>query len=235
MPSEMQRRSFLRLALVGIGGVSLGVPLSACGAGSPSDAAPDPTRGPRPARAGGGGRILLAYFSRPGENYWNGGRRDLKVGANPLPSIVGYDTILLASPIWNITAPMIMSTFAESYDFSGKTVHPVTTHAMSGLGTTREDYALQCRGRTHRHRIRDPRRRCPVRRDGRRRVAASSTPARRLRRSRLTPSGSPLLQIRSAPPAAAAGSCLWSSSQQRRYGQSGSSPRCPFPPRSSEG
>lgn len=36
---------------------------------------------------------------------------------------------------------MIMTTFAESYDFTGKTVHPVTTHAMSGLGTTERDYA----------------------------------------------------------------------------------------------
>ena len=26
------------------------------------------------------GRILLAYFSRPGENYYYGGRRDLDVG-----------------------------------------------------------------------------------------------------------------------------------------------------------
>ena len=41
---------------------------------------------------------------------------------------------------------MIMSTFAERYDFSGKTVHPVTTHAMSGLGTTPDDYAESCRG-----------------------------------------------------------------------------------------
>jgi hypothetical protein len=41
---------------------------------------------------------------------------------------------------------MIMSTFAERYDFSGTTVLPVTTHAMSGLGTTSEDYARVCRG-----------------------------------------------------------------------------------------
>lgn len=27
-----------------------------------------------------GERVLLAYFSRPGENYWYGGRRNLKVG-----------------------------------------------------------------------------------------------------------------------------------------------------------
>jgi hypothetical protein len=41
---------------------------------------------------------------------------------------------------------MIMSTFAESYDFADKTVHPVTTYAMSALGTTPEDYARECRG-----------------------------------------------------------------------------------------
>ena len=171
----MHRRDFIRLALVGVGGAAFGVPLSACGAGS------------RP--------ILLAYFSRPGENYWNGGRRNLKVGntevlartisarldcdvhrieaaepypadyeetvqrnvreqetdarpaiANPLPSIDRYDTILLASPIWNIRAPMIMTTFTERYDFSGKTVHPITTYAMSGLGATPDDYARSCRG-----------------------------------------------------------------------------------------
>jgi hypothetical protein len=66
--------------------------------------------------------------------------------ADPLRSIDGYDTILLASPIWNVRAPMIMSTFAERYDFSGRTVHPVTTHAMSGLGTAPDDYAQLCRG-----------------------------------------------------------------------------------------
>jgi flavodoxin len=139
--------------------------------------------------------VLLAYFSRPGENYWNGGRRDLRIGntevlagllaerlncgvhrieaaepysddyddtvarnvreqdddarpgiANPLDSVDGYDTILLASPIWNLRPPMIMQTFATSYDFTAKTVHPVTTYAMSGLGTTPQDYAKSCRG-----------------------------------------------------------------------------------------
>ena len=61
--------------------------------------------------------------------------------ANPLPAIDQYDTVLLGSGIWNVRAPMIMSTFAESYDFTGKTVHPFTTYAMSGLGTTERDYA----------------------------------------------------------------------------------------------
>jgi Flavodoxin len=66
--------------------------------------------------------------------------------ANPLRSIDAYDTILLAGPNWNVRAPMIMTTFTERYDFSYKTVHPVTTHAMSGLGTAPDDYAQSCTG-----------------------------------------------------------------------------------------
>ncbi len=141
--------------------------------------------------------MLLAYFSRAGENYYYGGRTDLTVGntevvarmisklircdvhrirsadpypydyeetvarnvreqqadarpriANPLATIERYDVVLLASPIWNVRAPMIMSTFAERYDFAGKTIFPVTTYAMSGLGTTPEDYAASCPGAT---------------------------------------------------------------------------------------
>jgi hypothetical protein len=44
--------------------------------------------------------------------------------ANPLASIDRYDTILLGSPIWNVRAPMIMSSFVERFDFAAKTVHP---------------------------------------------------------------------------------------------------------------
>jgi len=68
--------------------------------------------------------------------------------ANPLDSAASYQTVLLASPIWNLRAPMIMSTFAESLDLSGKTIHPLTTYAMSGLGTTERDYAELCPGAT---------------------------------------------------------------------------------------
>ncbi|WP_240436893.1 flavodoxin [Streptomyces sporangiiformans] len=59
-----------------------------------------------------------------------------------------YGTVLLGSPIWNVRAPMIMTTFTEALDFSGKTVIPFTTHAMSGLGTTERDYAASCGGAT---------------------------------------------------------------------------------------
>jgi flavodoxin len=68
--------------------------------------------------------------------------------ANPLSSMDDYDVVLLGSPIWNVRPPMIMHTFAETYDFTAKTVHPITTHAMSGLGTAEREYAEACRGAT---------------------------------------------------------------------------------------
>jgi flavodoxin len=68
--------------------------------------------------------------------------------ANPLDSIEPYDIVLLGSPIWNVRAPMIMTTFVEGFDFTGKTVVPFTTYAMSGLGTTVRDYTASCPGAT---------------------------------------------------------------------------------------
>jgi hypothetical protein len=60
--------------------------------------------------------------------------------ANPLKSIDSYNVVLLGGPIWNVRPPMIMSTFAESFDFSWKGIHPFVTYAVSGLGTTMETY-----------------------------------------------------------------------------------------------
>jgi flavodoxin len=68
--------------------------------------------------------------------------------ANPLDSIEGYDTVLLGSPIWNVRVPMIMTTFVEQFDFAGKTVFPLVTYAVSGLGSTARDYAASCPGAT---------------------------------------------------------------------------------------
>ena len=209
---EPTRRSILKGAVIGVT-ATISAGLTACTAssaptgqptrptpggatGTPSGAAPQPgTATPQAPRPPGG--VLLAYFSRAGENYYYGGRRNLEVGntevlariisglidcdvhrieaadpystdydatvarnvreqeadarpgvANPLTSIDRYATVLLASPIWNVRAPMIMTTFTEALDFRGKTVHPITTYAMSGLGTTERDYATSCRGAT---------------------------------------------------------------------------------------
>ncbi|MFL0395156.1 flavodoxin [Streptomyces albus] len=190
------RRTVLRGALLTATAALSAPHLAGCSPSPPRSGTPTASQ---PATRSGSNvkRVLLAYFSRPGENYYYGGRTDLQVGntevlaskiadrtacdtyriqaaapyphdydatvkrnvreqdtdARPaiegrLPSLGGYDTILLASPIWNVRAPMIMTTFTEALDFRGKTVHPVTTYAMSGLGTTERDYAASCPGAT---------------------------------------------------------------------------------------
>jgi flavodoxin len=195
-PTRLRRRSFLRGALAGVAGAVIGAQMSGCSGSSPRRAEAGPEHGPvGPTPTGS--KVLLAYFSRAGENYYYGGRTDLEVGntevlagmisrligcdvhriepvtpypydyaetvarnvreqdadarpaiANPLASIGRYDIVLLGSPIWNVRAPMIMATFAERFDFAGKTIFPFTTHAMSGLGTTARDYAASCPGAT---------------------------------------------------------------------------------------
>jgi flavodoxin len=183
--NPIDRRTVLRSSVL--------IAAAALAAGcTPDDAPPAVTTGPRTQETPvprSSSAVLLVYFSRAGENYWNGGRRDLEVGntavlatkiverlgcdvyeiqaadpypedydetvarnvreqdedarpeiAQPLPDVAGYDTIILASPIWNVRPPMIMSTFAEAVDLAGKTILPVTTHAMSGLGRAPEVY-----------------------------------------------------------------------------------------------
>ena len=55
--------------------------------------------------------------------------------------ISGYDRILLGYPVWWYTAPTIINTFLESYDFSGKKIVLWATSGGSGLGKARIDLA----------------------------------------------------------------------------------------------
>ena len=52
-----------------------------------------------------------------------------------------YDVVFIGYPIWWGEAPRIMSTFIESYDFSGKTLTAFCTSASSGFGNS--DSALR--------------------------------------------------------------------------------------------
>lgn len=158
--SAFTRASLLRASIAGAAGLVAGGALSSLADASaerPATASELESGAPTIRRP----RVLLAYFSRPGENYYYGGRTNLKVGntevlagmiskhircdmhrikpanaypvdyeetvarnvreqnanarpriANPLLSIDDYDVVLLASPIWNVRPPMIMSTFA---------------------------------------------------------------------------------------------------------------------------
>lgn len=64
--------------------------------------------------------------------------------AGTLPSLDGYDTLLIGSPVWNVQAPMIMRTFIEGVDLAGKTIHPFVTYAVSGMGSVRTGYQRWC-------------------------------------------------------------------------------------------
>lgn len=52
--------------------------------------------------------------------------------------ISSYDTIFLGYPIWWGDLPMIVYSFIEKHDFSGKTVIPFNTHEGSGNSGTYE-------------------------------------------------------------------------------------------------
>jgi hypothetical protein len=100
------------------------------------------------------GRELWPYGSRPATTRPSNATCANRT-ATPAPAIVdppasldGYGTVLLGSPIWNARPPMIMSTFTEAYDFTGTTVLPLVTYAVSGLGRTVEIYTASCRGAT---------------------------------------------------------------------------------------
>lgn len=47
-----------------------------------------------------------------------------------------YDTVFIGYPIWGGEAPRIVSTFVESYDFSGKTIVPFCTSGGSDIGSS---------------------------------------------------------------------------------------------------
>lgn len=68
-------------------------------------------------------------------------REQNDAGARPaisggVENIEQYDVVFLGYPIWWGQAPKIISTFLESYDFSGKTIVPFCTSGSSGIGSS---------------------------------------------------------------------------------------------------
>lgn len=65
-----------------------------------------------------------------------------ELDANARPAITGsvedisqYDTIYLGWPCWWSDMPMVVCTFLDSYDLSGKTIAPFVTSGGSGFGS----------------------------------------------------------------------------------------------------
>lgn len=84
-------------------------------------------------------------YSQQDLNYNNNDSRANIEQRNPnsRPSINGevkemeeYEVVFIGYPIWHGQAPRIISTFIESYDFSGKKIIPFCTSGSSGIGSS---------------------------------------------------------------------------------------------------
>ena len=65
-------------------------------------------------------------------------KKDARPDISPI-NISGYETVILVYPIWWGTVPMLVNTFLESYDFSGKTVVPFATSGGTGISQSIQD------------------------------------------------------------------------------------------------
>lgn len=85
-----------------------------------------------------GGDLVRIERSEPYDDVQTEGEDELESNARPeikvdLDSIDGYDMIFVGYPIWWDEAPMVISTFLESYDFSGKTIVPFCTSSSDSI------------------------------------------------------------------------------------------------------
>ena len=77
--------------------------------------------------------------------------KDFRTQARPelvaLPeNFEAYDEIYLGYPNYCGTMPMAVYTFLESFDWTGKTIHPFCTHEGSGLSNTEKDIEKAAKG-----------------------------------------------------------------------------------------
>jgi len=76
-------------------------------------------------------------------------KREMNENARPtisgnVANMAQYSTVFLCYPIWWGTMPMVLFTFLESNDFSGKTIYPLATHGSSRFGRSLDDLKKTC-------------------------------------------------------------------------------------------
>lgn len=64
------------------------------------------------------------------QEYYDDARPDL---LENVANIAGYDVVFIGYPIWYDTTPMIIGTFLETNDFSGKTIIPFCTSGSNSI------------------------------------------------------------------------------------------------------
>ena len=67
-----------------------------------------------------------------------------RVPAKFYPDLSRYDTVYLGYPNWWNTMPMVLFTFLEHYDWTGKRIIPFCTNEGSGLGNSVSDIKKLC-------------------------------------------------------------------------------------------
>lgn len=85
-----------------------------------------------------GGTLAEIQRAAPYTNVNTEGEEELNNNARPeitvnIDSIDNYQTIFVGYPIWWDEAPMVIDTFLESYDFTGKTLVPFCTSASDDI------------------------------------------------------------------------------------------------------
>lgn len=63
-----------------------------------------------------------------------------------MDDLADYDIIFVGYPNWWGTMPMVMFSFLEHYDLSGKKIVPFCTHEGSGMGGSERDLHNICSG-----------------------------------------------------------------------------------------
>ena len=95
----MGRRSFLRGAIVGVVGAVTGAQMRSAATSAPSPVKAESDHA-RVSTTPTGNTILLAYFSRAGENYYYGDRIDLEIGNTEV--LAGMIGSLVACDVYRI-------------------------------------------------------------------------------------------------------------------------------------
>ena len=66
--------------------------------------------------------------------------------ASKVSDMSQYDVVFVGFPVWWYREPSIIDTFAESYDFSGKTIVPFATSGSSGIGDSGKNIGELAKG-----------------------------------------------------------------------------------------
>ncbi|MBQ9872694.1 MAG: flavodoxin [Eubacterium sp.] len=66
--------------------------------------------------------------------------------ASRVEDMAKYEVVFVGFPVWWYREPSIIDTFAEAYDFAGKTIIPFATSGSSGIGDSGKNLAELAKG-----------------------------------------------------------------------------------------